>query len=187
MRPRIGLVHGGGRGAMRESNRALCLLADAGAVVRYVCVNDIGAVFPGQLHEWATLHPDKLPAWEAARAERGHPDVGTRWTVSRSAHVDRLVRTWTGGSSGLLGVDVALNGLGMDGAVLCGVPMDDRPNDYNPQHADGWGQFRRFRSAWLRVPVLEVIRPRVRSMSGWTRELLGAPTEEWVKEMGGDA
>jgi len=68
------------------------------------------------------------------------------------------------GSSTLLGVKVALR-FGYRKIILCGSPLDD------PKYVQ-------FRPGWLFVQ--DMIRDTVRSMSGWTRTILGEPTEEWL-------
>jgi hypothetical protein len=56
--------------------------------------------------------------------------------------------------------------------------MDRRPH-FNRDAA--WGGYDTYRDAWMEN--FEVLRGVVRSLSGWTRELLGAPDEEWIREM----
>jgi hypothetical protein len=74
------------------------------------------------------------------------------------------------GSSSLLGVWAGLE-LGYDRIVMCGCPLIGKNTfgrDYNKQYARGW------------VHACNRIKPFVRSMSGWTRDLIGKPTKEWI-------
>jgi hypothetical protein len=74
------------------------------------------------------------------------------------------------GSSALYAVGFALL-RGAERIVLAGCPIDDTGHYWDakrPLQYDG------FRGAWLRA--LPQIKGRVFSMSGWTRELLGAPS-----------
>ncbi len=41
-----------------------------------------------------------------------------------------------------------------------------------------WGDAPHYREAW--TDALPEIAGRARSMSGWTRDLLGAPTADWI-------
>lgn len=140
-----------------------------------IAINDVGTILPCVDH-WATLHSDKFPRWEKARRELGATTDYTRWSCSEGHYVDRIVRNWFGGSSSLLAVDVALNGLDLDRVVLAGCPMDERPNAFRTER--GWAHFNRFRAGWERAE--REIAGRVRSMSGWTREKFGAPDADWL-------
>lgn len=81
----------------------------------------------------------------------------------------------TSGSSGLFAVRVALE-LGFDRIVLCGVPMQKEQG-----RLDGivrWSGAEAFKKGWQQA--LPHLRDTTRSMSGWTKQLLGAPTAEWL-------
>ena len=157
----------------------------AGPLDRFtICAaNDGGVIWPGRLDYWFTLHPDELPEREERRREAGHPDGYV--TVSISGDVDRILsRDWhlEGGSSGL---DAAawLHHVGHRRIVLCGVPLG--PQRYavtHPQHGDAeWPHWRGYQE---RVPSLAKqhswLRECIRSMSGWTAEFFGEPTEDWI-------
>jgi hypothetical protein len=183
---RIGVVAGGALGVWEEWERAVEIVVQAGAEPVCIAVNDAGVVHPDPLHHWASVHPDHFTdgahAWEAKRRASGRRCDYVRWGESaRHENVDRRVRSphMQGGSSGLLAGDVALAGLGLPGVIFAGVGLDARPNPYNPQWQDGWADHMKFRAAWDRMP--KATRPRMRSMSGWTRDFLGAPTVEWIQ------
>jgi hypothetical protein len=167
---------------------AACLWADVAALrtltdpVRctIVAVNDAGFLWPGRLDHWATLHPEEL-RWRAMRRQaRGYPGGWRTWTCPAPLGPnDYMLAGWGKGSSGLLGVGVAYEGLGLRRIVLCGVPMDGQGHAGRP--TGGWAAWSSHRAAWLEKPELSGV---VRSLSGWTREVFGAPTAEWLTEGG---
>lgn len=138
-----------------------------------VAVNAAAVAVPAE--HFATMHPKNAPRWLAARAEAGLPPPASIWCPPGVGTHDgwRHAPAW-GGSSGLFGVAVAME-LGADRIVLCGVPLDPIPHIDDPEP---WRDATRYRYAWR---VHEVaLRACVRSLSGWTRGLLGAPTAAWL-------
>lgn len=83
------------------------------------------------------------------------------------------LENWVGGSSALLGVVAALK-LGYNKIVLCGCPMAGP----NPGHPGA--DYSMFQDRWVKEAV--GISPHVRSMSGFTKDLLGSPEGEWLNE-----
>jgi hypothetical protein len=73
------------------------------------------------------------------------------------------------GSSSLLGTLAALK-MGYGRIILCGCPLIGK-NEHG-------GSYDSFRIGWTNKQ--KYLNDRVRSMSGWTKELLGAPTDEWL-------
>jgi hypothetical protein len=69
------------------------------------------------------------------------------------------------GSSALLGALAALK-IGYRRIILCGCPLDEKK--YQP-----------FQIGWIAKE--KVVKGKVFSMSGWTKELLGAPGAEWME------
>ena len=77
------------------------------------------------------------------------------------------------GSSAITGAFAAIR-LGYEKIILCGCPLTGNAPEGNPYEA--------FRPGWeTHRAVFDGI---VKSMSGWTRDLLGAPTEEWLNGQG---
>ena len=147
-----------------------------------IAVNDAGADWPRRLHHWVSLHPERFHLieygkgrWVAKREENGHEPAGQLWGANRRAMdgVQFLKCRMPGGSSGLYAVEVAMH-LGATRIVLCGVPMDA---SVNPYHGEAWTGHRNYRGPWQRHAQRLT---NVRSMSGWTLDLLGAPTEDWL-------
>lgn len=179
---RVAIVYGGGEGVFDQATEARDLVAEVGAEIVTIAINDAGydPRCPDPLDHWCSLHPAKLVnaefRWAERRRDAGLSDAYVVWSVSRlHAVVDRVTRRWKGGSSGLLAVDVALR-LDLDRVILCGVPLDGRTNEFR---GEPWKPHERFRPSWVRDA--HEFGDRVRSMSGWTAGLLGLPTLDWLK------
>lgn len=167
---RRALVLGGARTVWDDADRALDM-AEFDAVL---AVNDIGAHWSGKIHHWCTLHCEKLPAWEADRRARGHPGGYVRWGHKADQRVDRHTSDWRG-SSGLFAAKVALE-LGYERIVLAGVPM--AAGEAHFFDGGAWTPAGRYLSAWNQHRA--DLAGRVRSMGGWSAELLGVPDDGWL-------
>lgn len=147
-----------------------------------VAVNDVGTRLPGAINYWVTLHQDKMGAWRAERERRGFSPALRHVSHEMRPGIDEtLDYRWPGmtgsGSSGLFGVKVAMDH-GAGRVVLAGVPMQpERAHFFN---GSAWRDCGSFLDGWHNA--LPFIKDRVRSMSGWTKELLGAPTPAWLTE-----
>jgi len=142
----------------------------------------------GYFH-WVTLHPEYMARYRADRAKIGLPDsfeivapdineVGTHWQHPCDRRVSyRWPNMTSSGSSGLFAVKIALED-GHDRIVLAGVPMERGANHF--ARGKAWTQRDCFTDAWTQMA--SKIRPSVRSLSGWTRQLLGAPDTEWLSQ-----
>lgn len=151
-----------------------------------IAINDAGAEYPGTVDYWITLHPEHLPKWTAKRAENGY--LPARQYVAHSGNTNEtrpghgfrlsftVPYTWPG-SSGLFACEIALKTLEVDRVVLCGVPMNADPHFFDPSP---WTAVKGFWEAW--PAAYPHIKDKVRSMSGRTQELLGAPTRQWLTE-----
>lgn len=162
-----------------------------GPVDGVVACNDAGYWWAGELDAWVSLHPEYLMSkdWYDERQRRGYP--APKRCLTHHEGLNNLSKRAPGGlpveirstsfgftdhcvsgSSGLLAAKVALVDLGFDHAVLCGIPLDTAPHFWDPKK-ERWSPGPLFRQAWLGIP--ENYRNRMRSMSGWTRILLGSP------------
>lgn len=147
-----------------------------------VACNDGAVSYPGRVDHFATLHPKKLKedpehpqgwGWIRQRQERGGNTDFVTWThAERAGLADRAISGWTNGSSGMLCVGVALE-LGAKVVVCAGVPMTLAPHYFDNQP---WEAADKHFPKWR--DRLDTMRGRVFSMSGRTRELLGAPP--WI-------
>lgn len=150
-----------------------------------IAANDIGSHWPRELHHWVSLHPDKFQKWEALRRAQQMPACsyvtwGRDYRMKEAPQSDRVITPWPpGGSSGLLAIQVA-SLLGCTRAVLCGIPMTMTPHFQETKEMFGatWAASAGYWRAWNRNHHL--MQGWVRSMSGRTQELLGAPTKEWL-------
>lgn len=153
-----------------------------------VCaINEAGAYYPGQVDVWASLHPEKFHIWARLRQEFGHSRAFTYAAHANNTHQGRPKAwpldhvtdyRWPGmsssGSSGLFAVKVMME-QGFDRIVLCGVPMNADPHFFD---ARAWNEYTSFVDGWK--VALPHVRDFARSMSGQTREWLGAPTRAWL-------
>lgn len=147
-----------------------------------IAANDVGCVWPRPLHYWVTLHPEKFKKWMEARAKNGLPPCENTWSRKGRTGTRFQVQPWAGGSSGMLGVTVARE-IGCTKIVLCGVPMTRSPHfRESVVHPQGraWTSADNHWRSWTKPDVLARMRDYVRSMSGRTEQLLGAPTLEWL-------
>lgn len=179
------------RGTALVLGGAKCVWADIAKAVKVtrfqgvLACNHIGIVFPRRLDAWCSLHPDQFGAWCALREARGLSRHKRLYGQTGAAYVTQAVPvTLTpmdfpgqamNGTSSLFACKVALIDLGFDRVVLCGAPMEDGPHFYGDH---GLPHASQHRAGWLEA--LPHIRDRVRSMGGWTRDLLGAPTPDWA-------
>jgi hypothetical protein len=144
-----------------------------------VC-NDIGALCGGFDH-WVTLHPEKWPFFLFCRRARNRPEIGaTLWSEQECPHqLPRKLRYRVlpdynpSGLTGLYAIKVAKH-IGATKIVLAGVPMD-QTGHILPGHGHWINEARRNGWSTRRKELTDV-----RSMSGWTRQLLGYPTQEWL-------
>lgn len=154
-----------------------------------LAVNDIGVHWPRELGHWGSAHSQKFKAdpdhpqkmgWLEQREANGHPPARRLFGKQFPKIVHDVIHSW-GQDSGILGVRRAYL-LGCPGIVLCGVPMDPREHFAESRvHVPGrpWGAADSSWKYWVRR--LNVLRERTRSMSGRTRDELGAPTMEWLE------
>lgn len=122
----------------------------------------------------ATYHPVMIPDIKKRRQEAGGNTDYVVISHEKKEGVDVIEPLLPGersGSSALLGAQAGLR-LGYRRIVLCGCPMTGKN--------EKGGSYEGFRAGWEQKQ--KYLAGRVRSMSGWTRELLGEPTEEWLSE-----
>lgn len=162
-----------------------CLIDDAMAAVRFftpdvwVACNHAGRDWPGRVDHWCTMHPDLMQGWRLVRRRAGLEPAAHYWCPKGRATAGGMrfhqAESW-GGSSGLLAATVAMT-LGASRVILCGIPLQREFAHYDDRKP--WMEAHRYRAAWIRT------RPRmhgiVRSMSGWSAELLGRPDEDWAR------
>lgn len=178
------LCLGGADGVEKEWKAALAL----GSLDYVVACNDVGAIWPGRLDVWVTLHPEKMAGWREQRRANGHPDA-KRYLVHGDYVPDwaelvefRFPGQGDSGSSGLFTAKAALIDLGADRAVLAGIPLVRSSHFFD---AAQWEAAGGYREVWERLRP--EYRARIRSMSGWTAHFFGTPTTEWLATGSTDA
>lgn len=177
MGPRVGtcLVLGGAACVHDD------IIAYTGPVDGVVAANDAGTITE-QLDGWVSLHPQYWlkKGWLASRAAKGHPPAPLYTHDMRRAPEGAIETEYCfpgqehSGSSGMFAAKVALIDLGFDRVVLCGVPMSQMAHFTGETHWDGTSHVpNRYLKRWALIP--QEYMDRIRSMSGATRDLLGAP------------
>ncbi len=151
-------------------------------------VGQAGCDYPHKLDHWVSFHTDLMPHWIDKRERKGYPPAGQMWSCDYRGRSPRykppvpvtLVKV-AGGSSGFVAIHVALGnspGLGAEKVVLAGIPMTAEAGHYD--EVGDWTEARKYKREWTEQK--DFLMGRVKSMSGWTKEMLGAPTPEWLAE-----
>jgi hypothetical protein len=136
------------------------------------------------LHHWkidyfVTYHPEDIQPAILLRNQRNWNTDFVRISYTECLDIYKKIvdvfipHKEPSGGSALLAV-LAAKELGFEKVVLCGCPMIGTSTSFiNYDYAkfqDGWDA--RF----------DEIKDVARSMSGWTKEKLGAPTKEWLND-----
>lgn len=129
------------------------------------------AEYPGHIEHVATYHPQELLDFRKRREAIGG---NTDYETHAHGDVDGLVnRLWPyqppSGSSAMLGIEAGM-GMGYKRIVVAGCPLVGHKYAVTLDYRSGW------------TARYDKIKDTVRSLSGWTMELLGAPTKEWLEE-----
>lgn len=164
------------------------------------CVKQIGVHYPDAFNVWATLHTEAMDGYEVERHASGLPngyqivapppnELGSHGAKGKITR--RVSYLWPGStssasaSSGIYGAKVALDD-GFDRVVLAGIPMSPEHGHFLPEGKMVSGQRRGVvwtgHSAFVlgfseAVPHLI---GKVKSMSGYTQKVLGAPNSNWI-------
>jgi hypothetical protein len=168
----VALVVGGSNAVLEEFQKAR-MLCDMLPYMTFVC-NDMIAVFPYPIDHAVTLHPDKMQIWMHHRQQAQLPPITRTWAHRGYAGFTDHTKDW-GGSSGLLCTKIARE-QGFTHIILCGVPMT--VEDMHFKRGVRWTAAHGFRRGWDRQIV--GLKPFLRSMSGWTKQIFGEPTREWL-------
>ena len=119
---------------------------------------------PGRIKYMATYHPLDIKEALSRRAKAGGNTDYKVISHQPGENIDIVyLYKAPSGSSALLGILAGIR-LGYDKIILCGCPMD--------------GAYEQFRQGWQ--AHLDEYVGKVRSMSGWTRDFLSLPTDEWL-------
>ena len=178
---RLAIVLGSSADALAEFHAAADFLIAGGLDVHAVCVNDAIKACPVKPVAFCTIHSVGMPE---RFIPAGLDMEGVKLFTRKRVHGFRAnVVPWKWlGTAGLYGVQIALDELGCAGVILAGVPMDaSAGTNYGKENWATEKFVDDMRQGWLKAKPQ--IGARVRSMSGWTRELLGEPTAEWLASL----
>lgn len=174
----IGLVIGGAPTVWEELRAARAMVGDRAHLL--IATNHAGRFFEDDIDAWATLHPECFEGWRQERADRGlNTDYRALLFIRRHRipGTEAYPQTW-GQSSGLFAAELALSVLGCRAVILCGVPLDTKAGHF---HDPGdWPIADRYREGAL---IAKAQGLQVRSMGGWTSEVLGRPNADWIKSL----
>lgn len=163
---------------------AACELFEPDVVIG---VNRFARDYPASLDGWTSYHPEQLPRWVDERRKKGLPDHKAYFAPAhrqafRPRGLEPFYRhTPVGGSSGLGAVQVALEHFKADKVVCAGIRIDAEQGHFNSGESGVkpvWAEGERFQAAWRKLPL--DVRAKIRSVSGWTSELLGKPDSDWI-------
>lgn len=142
-------------------------------------LNLMGRLYRRHIDHWAMLQPNLIcglidarrrlhqrlrPFHVHAAERRGCDLVDVLWPLERCK-----------GTVGLFGAMIARL-MGYAPIILAGVPLDSRGHCYgDPEETTRFGEDRGAKTAWRQAAENGDL-DDVYSLSGWTRELLGAPT-----------
>lgn len=148
----------------------------------FLTVNKLVETFPGNIEHAYSNEPHILKAFIAARRQEYTREFAGPIHTHSCNQGMKWRWPWGGhGTSGLGAVLVGI-GLGYDRIVLCGLPLDDGPHNGEPhwracrfQKSEAAGSAGDDRNShWKRAMEL-AFDGKVKSMSGRTRNWLGAP------------
>lgn len=181
---RVALVLGGAA-CLNEDLQTAADLGVTESNAAIIATNHAGRDREGRVDVWVSFHAEHMKRWMVTRAEAGRSPAMILCSVDRPFHPPqipdglRLLPNWRG-SSGLLAVTAALD-LGFSSVILCGVPLTLAGAHYDDPRP--WEDAGNYRAGW--IEQLPVLKDRVKSLSGWTRDLLGAPDSAWLMESAG--
>ena len=130
--------------------------------------------YPWPIRYVATFHPEDIPEIFRRRTIAGGNRDFKVISHQQKDGVDIVISDYwdPSGSSALLGVQAALQ-MGYERIILCGCPLTGKDHT-----ANGANNYEVYRKGWeVKKAELDGL---VKSMSGWTRDILGSPTEEWL-------
>lgn len=177
----IALCLGGAVSVWSDLEIARDMIGGAPHIV--VACNYAGIQYSGRIDAWATLHHEWFNFWREQRAALGRNTDYRSFIHAPLPGVTAEVEPhgWYG-SSGLYTAQVAFNQLGATGAILCGVPMDEaQPHIHTPGR---WQETSRYKPGFAAAKAEGA---NIRSMSGWTADIFGRPTRDWVDACAGEA
>lgn len=154
-----------------------------------IAVNNMILHWKKRVHHGCSLHAEEPPLWRLLRTQYGCDASHTHthaYRESRDPRIPNCDYIWRfrgsvlAGTSTLFAIGVGL-ALGYSRIIVAGAPLDGLGHFYDPPGA----KYKQFASTSVRgeweIARAHVFQDRVRALSGWPRELLGEPSEEWIK------
>ena len=164
------LILGGGRSVWEDFDRVRPWKGEI------MAVNDIGAFLHERVRHWVTLHPEYFPGWRTYRQKHLYGQ-GIPATCHSHKSREGVDKVWpvenVGGTSGLFAVFIGLM-LGYSEIVLGGVPMTDDGHFFDAPWYRSDFQDKAISFVWRQARD-NIFAGRVKSLSGNTRDWLGAP------------
>lgn len=143
-----------------------------------MCVNEVGVHFPGVIRHWYSNDPKLLRHWSAVRRSELIAEVDKQLATrpyELHSYKDGVKYRWPWPghcNSGLIAVYTGL-GLGYEEIILAGLPNDDSGHYFDPP----WRKTNFTKEGdperrWAMARD-KFFFGRVKSLSGWTAEILG--------------
>lgn len=167
---------------------AACVWDDLEPLIPYIgsgthvmAVNDVGMHIPVDIRHWFSNSAKDVGKWAECR-RRGYNQGATRHALRRGNDEKGANYLWPWPGHGTSSLNAVYTGLAMgyESVVLCGIPLDNQPNYFSPKwekrnfthevpdRDDGTMKY------WTNARD-KFFEGRVKSRSGRTKELLGAP------------
>lgn len=153
-----------------------------------IAVNNMILHWKKRVHHGCSLHAEEPPLWRKLRGQYGCDANHVHCHAHRPSRDPQIMDCdyiWefqgsaTAGTSTLFAIAVGL-ALGYTRIVVAGAPLDGKRHFYDPPNLE-CKQFLSgsVRQEWQNGQTY-FFQDRVRALSGWTRELLGEPTDSWI-------
>ncbi len=171
------MVMGTGRCIWDDLTYKFTPVEDKAAII---AVNNMILHWKGRVHHGVSLHPEEPILWRdlrrCYRCDRSHVNTHSYRVEEKFREACEYLWDIEGsfaGTSTLLATLVGL-ALGYNKIILAGVPLDKSGHFYDPPDVQTAFNASSIKAEWIKAAQLW-FRGRVRSCSGWTRELLGGP------------
>ena len=166
------------------------ILSSCGKGYTLLAVNDIACYVRDRVYALITSDPELAPGWINWRKKRFvyGPDARNVPLVFSQESGEHVDVSWSGignqvGTSGMVAILMAIC-MGFDKIILGGMPLDwDKPHFFSPYVLKiPLSEQLLNKNSWeYAINKLPTFAKKVRSISGLTKEWLGAPTTEWIK------
>lgn len=149
----------------------------------YMAINKASVLYTSKIKYMASLHWENIKLMRRERKNAGGNSDYTTFSKIKDEGVDKVFHfLLMSGSSGLYGIMIG-QVLGYQKIILCGIPLTkdkglELSNGAMPSLDVGVGIFQ---DNWIRYKSLGIL-DNVRSYSGFTKDLLGYPTNKWIQE-----